>query len=56
MLMPQAELSPETLRARLRRYAQDRSRALELARAARRLGRVDADEVVARACLEVARS
>jgi UDP-N-acetylglucosamine--N-acetylmuramyl-(pentapeptide) pyrophosphoryl-undecaprenol N-acetylglucosamine transferase len=56
VLMPQAELNPETLCAGLRRYAQDRGRALELARAARRLGRVDADAVVARACLEVARS
>jgi len=52
VLVPQAELSPERLAAFL---GWSRERLLEMAIAARRLGRTDAAERVAQACVTEAR-
>jgi UDP-N-acetylglucosamine--N-acetylmuramyl-(pentapeptide) pyrophosphoryl-undecaprenol N-acetylglucosamine transferase len=54
LVVPQQELDPERLAGLLRGYAGDRRVLLHMAEAARGLARVDADSVVARACLEVA--
>jgi UDP-N-acetylglucosamine--N-acetylmuramyl-(pentapeptide) pyrophosphoryl-undecaprenol N-acetylglucosamine transferase len=53
VLVPQAELSPERLAALLGGCS--RERLLEMAIAARRLGRTDAAERVAQACVTEAR-
>ena len=52
LLLPQAELAPETLAATLR--ALDRPRLLEMARRARDLGKPDAARRVAARCMEIA--
>jgi len=55
LLVPQHELSPAGLAGLLNDLLADRGRLLEMAVAARRLGRPDAAEVVAGHCLQVAR-
>lgn len=52
ILLPQSELSPETLAALLRTL--DRPRLLEMARRARSLGKPDAARIVAERCMELA--
>lgn len=52
LLLPQAELTPQSLAATLR--ALDRPRLLEMARKARALGRPDAARLVAARCMEIA--
>lgn len=52
LLLPQAELTPQSLAATLR--ALDRPRLLEMARKARALGRPDAARLVAARCIEIA--
>jgi len=54
-LLPQSELTPETIAARLTLLLADRDSLLRMAQAARTLARSDAAEAVARVCLEVAR-
>lgn len=54
-LLPQGELTPAGLAAVLAELGADRPRVLKLAQAARAQARTTAAEVVARACLEVAR-
>ncbi len=53
-LMPQAQLTPESLSALLAKLLKDRQGLLEMARAARAMALLDADKVVAQACREVA--
>lgn len=52
VLFPQAELTPERLAQRLQELATHREIVLKMARAARALAVADADETVARQCLE----
>lgn len=51
-LVPQSELSVEGLTGLLKEYLNDRTRLLGMAEAARRLGKPEATEAVARECLE----
>jgi UDP-N-acetylglucosamine--N-acetylmuramyl-(pentapeptide) pyrophosphoryl-undecaprenol N-acetylglucosamine transferase len=56
ILLPQSELSPERLAAILRPQVNDRRRHLALAQAARDQAMTEADDTLARACLEVSQS
>ncbi|MDG4596212.1 MAG: undecaprenyldiphospho-muramoylpentapeptide beta-N-acetylglucosaminyltransferase [Candidatus Contendobacter sp.] len=56
LVRQQADLTAERLAAILRERLGDRSRLLDMARAARCLAKIDAAEQVARACLDQARS
>jgi UDP-N-acetylglucosamine--N-acetylmuramyl-(pentapeptide) pyrophosphoryl-undecaprenol N-acetylglucosamine transferase len=53
VLLPQATLTPESLAATLRGL--DRRRLLDMARAARALGKPEAARLVAQRCMELAR-
>ncbi|MDS4026860.1 MAG: undecaprenyldiphospho-muramoylpentapeptide beta-N-acetylglucosaminyltransferase [Candidatus Contendobacter sp.] len=55
LIRQQADLTAERLAATLRDLLGDRAHPLDMARAARRLARIDAAERVARACLDQAR-
>ena len=55
VLVPQNDLTPQRLFALLERFSLDRKSLLSMANKARSLSKVDADETVARICLEVAR-
>jgi UDP-N-acetylglucosamine--N-acetylmuramyl-(pentapeptide) pyrophosphoryl-undecaprenol N-acetylglucosamine transferase len=52
ILLPQRELTPERLAGLLREL--DRAKLLQMARAARALGKPDAARVVAQRCMELA--
>ncbi|AZT82930.1 undecaprenyldiphospho-muramoylpentapeptide beta-N-acetylglucosaminyltransferase [Marinobacter sp. NP-4(2019)] len=54
VLVPQSKLNPESLAETLRDLARDRSRVLNMAKAARSLARPDATERVVNYCLEAA--
>jgi UDP-N-acetylglucosamine--N-acetylmuramyl-(pentapeptide) pyrophosphoryl-undecaprenol N-acetylglucosamine transferase len=54
-LLPESTLDAATLAARLRELGNDRARLLAMAEAAREQSRTNAADVVARACLEIAR-
>lgn len=53
--MPESALDAAALAARLQALSADRAAVVAMAQAARALARVDAAEVVASGCLEVAR-
>jgi len=56
VLLPQPRLNPENLAELLRTFATERQKILTMAEAARSRAMTEADDIVARACLEVAKA